>query len=124
MFSIEINKDRSNLPHYAYHQCKVKFDNKREAEIVYGEWNGNDKQWWLHIYRTSTWEDIENDKADAEGEAIEQEAIPIQYCPYCGKDLYQDLKSMRTTEQKNNKNDPEPTLNIQQNKSAYPQSGR
>lgn len=98
MFSIETNKDKSNLPHYAYHHCKVKFDNEREAEIVYGEWYGNDKQWWLHVYRLSTWEDLEHDQADDIGEAIEQEVIPIQYCPYCAKDLYQDLQSMLASE--------------------------
>jgi len=93
MFLVEANTEQSNLPHFAYHRCKVKFDDNREAEIVYGELDSNEKRWWLHIYRLLTWDDIEKDLADMEGEPIEQVAIPINFCPYCGQDLSDNLQA-------------------------------
>ncbi len=73
---------------YKYHQCKQL--NQSGVEIIYCNFydeQGDEKHWWLHIYKEASEEDVMDGEADEVNEILCSNAIVISYCPFCGQEL-------------------------------------
>jgi hypothetical protein len=83
----------SNLPHFAYHECK--WLPELGTQVVYANLGpralGDGKSWWLFFFKEATEADLENGKADNIGEILERHQYPIRHCPFCGIGLSSEL---------------------------------
>jgi hypothetical protein len=82
----------SKPPFYSYHECcaaKTPVD----VEVIYCDFYDEEqtRAWWLHVYKEATEEDlIQNHFLQYVGELMESKAIKIRFCPYCGKNLFEE----------------------------------
>ena len=63
------------------------------VEVIYCDFyhESQSRNWWLHLYREATEEDLlQNHFLEDVGELVESKAIKIRYCPYCGKNLFEE----------------------------------
>jgi hypothetical protein len=64
------------------HECSA---TQVEACSIYLGECGN---WWLHLSKNATQEDLENNHfLEMEGEIMTLVMITVKYCPYCGTQL-------------------------------------
>ncbi len=73
---------------YSYHNCVRSVTDG--IEIVFADFYDEDdaeKQWWLHLYKEASEEDIMDGEAHDIGDLLFSSAIVISYCPFCGRNL-------------------------------------
>ena len=72
---------------YRYHQCDK--STRNDLEIVHTDFNEEigRKQWWFHLYKEASEEDLELGEADQVGEILFSKRIVISFCPFCGEKL-------------------------------------
>jgi len=65
------------------HFCSA-IDNENSL-LIFDE---DDQQWQLTLMKIATDDDLENNHhLENVGDIIEQITIPVNFCPYCGKEL-------------------------------------
>jgi hypothetical protein len=50
----------------------------------YGD-EGEEPNWWFHLFREANEKDIADGEANSIGETMSSTAIVISFCPFCGK---------------------------------------
>ncbi|NNJ95898.1 MAG: hypothetical protein HKP12_01915 [Gammaproteobacteria bacterium] len=76
---------------YKLHEC-LNLPKVGVQEIYDAQLNQPKKTWRLDIFREANEEDLEeNHYLETVGEFIWSTSIEVDFCPYCGKHLYEDI---------------------------------